>query len=67
MTIGESLLIARRKTALTHKQVGAKIGVHRNTIHLYETGKSMPKIDVVMALCGVYDIELDALFEGVHY
>ena len=42
MTFGEKLCVERKKAGLTQKELGAKIGVSRNTIVNYERGFSRP-------------------------
>lgn len=46
---------------LTQKQLAALIGGNERSIRFYESGERLPGIDVVVALCNVFDVTTDYL------
>lgn len=46
---------------LTQKQLAALIGGNERSIRFYESGERLPGIDVVVALCKVFDVTTDYL------
>lgn len=64
MEIGSKLRQARLSKELTQEQVGESIGVSRQTISNWETGKSLPDVVSVIKLSDLYGISLDELLKG---
>ena len=64
MEIGSKIKEARAKTALTQEQVAEKLGVSRQTVSNWETGKSYPDIVSVIKMSDLYEVSLDYLLKG---
>jgi len=63
MTLGEKLKQARSDHALTQQAVAQQVTVSRQTISSWETGKSYPDIDSLVALSNLYGLTLDTLIK----
>lgn len=64
MEIGSKLKNARMKIEMTQEYVAEQIGVSRQTISNWETGKSYPDIVSVIKMSDLYDVSLDYLLKG---
>ena len=64
MDIGTKLSQARIGAKLTQEQVAAALGVSRQTISNWETGKTYPDIVSVIKLSDLYEVSLDHLLKG---
>jgi transcriptional regulator with XRE-family HTH domain len=64
MNISEKLKQARAETDLTQEAAAEKIGVSRQTVYNWESGKSYPDLANIMILVDVYNITLDSLLKG---
>lgn len=56
MSIHENLKLARKKTNLTQQQVADSIGISRQAISQWESGKSTPDVETLQLLCKLYNI-----------
>lgn len=63
MEIGEKLRRARAKAELTQEAVANAIGVSRQSISNWETGKFLPDIVSVIRLSDLYSVSLDTLLK----
>ena len=64
MVISEVLKKARSATELSQEAAAEKVGVSRQTLSNWETGKSYPDIVSVIALSDAYGVSLDSLMKG---
>jgi len=64
MSIGEVIKQARSEKGFSQEVMAEKVGVSRQTLSNWETGKSYPDITNVIALSDVYDVTLDSLLKG---
>jgi len=55
---------ARADAELSQEDVAEKVGVSRQTVSSWETGKSYPDIASVLALSDAYGVSLDSLMKG---
>lgn len=55
-TFGERVMLARRRRKLTLSELGAQIGVSRNTLNKIESGVTAPSYAIIMSLCAVLDV-----------
>lgn len=60
MDIGNRLKDLRHLHKMTQAEVAAEINVIRQTYSHYETGRIIPPIDTVLALCRLYHMSIDA-------
>lgn len=63
MEIGGKLKDARAKAGLTQEQVANAVGVSRQSVSNWETGKTLPDIISVIRLSDLYGVSLDALLK----
>lgn len=52
---------ARINTGLTQAESAKALGISENTLSNYETGKTIPKLDVAMKMAELYKCSLDDL------
>ena len=64
MTIGQTIAAERRKLGLSQEQLGEKMGVTRQSISKWETNRSVPDLDKLVKLSGVFGVTLDELVLG---
>ena len=64
MEIGSKIKEARLKIELTQEQVAEELGVSRQTVSNWETGKSYPDIVSVIKMSDLYNVSLDYLLKG---
>lgn len=51
----------REEHGITQKKLGEKIGVTRNAISTYESGKREPEIEKIIKLSEIFDCSVDYL------
>nr|WP_272481204.1 helix-turn-helix transcriptional regulator [Holzapfeliella floricola] len=64
MKLSQKLEKKRKQLQLTQDQVSREIHVSRQTISNWETGKTLPDIESLIALSDTYNISLDELIKG---
>ncbi len=64
MSINQNLRQLRLDCGMTQEQVAAKIGLTRQALSSYESGRTRPDIEMLMRLCEVYGTDLDAILYG---
>ncbi|ALS00410.1 hypothetical protein ATZ33_03175 [Enterococcus silesiacus] len=64
MNIGEQLQLRRKELNMTQEEVAKKLFISRQAISNWETGKSYPDIENIIALSTIYEISLDNLLKG---
>ncbi len=63
MEIGALIREARNRTRMTQEQAAEALGVSRQTISNWETGKSYPDVVSVIRMSDLYDVSLDHLLK----
>lgn len=63
MSLGNSLVTARKKSGLSQEEVAEKLGVSRQTISKWETGETLPDICQSKRLAVLYRLSLDELID----
>lgn len=53
---------ARVERNMTQKQVADRIGVRKETISNWETGKTAPTVPQLMRLCEIYEVNISDIF-----
>lgn len=63
---GDNLITLRKLHNLTQEELAEKLGVSRQTFSKWETGDSLPDIEMSTALAKLFDVTLDNLvcYEG---
>ena len=58
------MMLARRRSKLTQKQLAKKVGISNIQISRFETGISSPKADLLQKIAVVLGVSLDYLMQG---
>lgn len=61
MTFHEHLIFLRKQKGLSQEQLGAEIGVTRQTVSKWELGDTTPEMDKLIRMSELFGISLDAL------
>lgn len=64
MSIQKNLRALRLKAGMTQEEAAKKLGLTRQAVSSYETGRTRPDIDTLMRMAEVYDSDLDAILYG---
>ena len=64
MSIHNNLRQLRLYSGMTQEQAAGKLGVARQTLSSYESGRTRPDIDMLVRLCGIYETDLDGMIYG---
>ncbi len=64
MSIAQNLRQMRQSRGMTQAQVAEKLNIARQTLSSYESGRTLPDIEMLTRLCQVYDTDLDGLIYG---
>ena len=64
MSISNNLRQLRLNSGLTQEQVAEKIGVTRQALSSYESGRTRPDIDMLLRLSEVYGTDIDGVVYG---
>jgi len=59
-----NLLLLRKKSKLTQKEVAQKIGVQKLAYGNYERGSRLPDIEKLYSLAKLFGVSTDTLLEG---
>ena len=57
----EKLIFLRREYKMTQKQITERLPLDRSSYVYYETGRSLPKPETIVALAEIYNVSLDYL------
>lgn len=61
MKFNEQLICLRKQKGLSQEQLGAEIGVTRQTVSKWELGETTPEMDKLIQLSNLFEITLDML------
>lgn len=64
MTIHNNLRQLRLNCGMTQEQVAEKIGITRQALSSYESGRTRPDIDMLMRLSHIYGTDLEGILYG---
>ncbi|MGN0205068.1 MAG: helix-turn-helix domain-containing protein [Coprococcus sp.] len=64
MSINDNLRQLRLNSGMTQAQVAEKLGVTRQALSSYESGRTRPDIDMLMRLCEIYGTDMDGILYG---
>ncbi len=64
MNIHTTLKNIRIEKGMTQEQVADKIGLTRQAISAYESGKRQPGLDILMSLAEFYNVEIEEILYG---
>lgn len=63
MSFADKIKEARLRCGLTQEQLAELIDIHPRTYRNYETGKTVPRIQIIRKLCIALDTSSDDLLE----
>ena len=61
MTVAESLKKIRKQYKMTQEDIATLLGISRSGYTYYETGKTLPSIDVLQKLAVMYNTTIDTV------
>ena len=64
MTISQNLKDLRRLSGMTQEQVAEKVGLTRQAISSYESGRTQPDLAMLEKLAEVYGVEITDVLYG---
>ena len=62
--IGKFIAEQRKKNNLTQMQLAEKLSITDRAVSKWETGKAMPDVAIIPALCGILGVTVNDLFTG---
>lgn len=62
--IGSFLRELRKEKPMTQEQLAEALGVSGRTVSRWETGRSLPDLDLLMVLADYYGVALRELLDG---
>lgn len=63
LTIGEKILIYRRRAGITSRELGERSGINGSTIRAYESGKQRPELMNILRISKVLNIRAKELMD----
>ena len=61
MKLGEKILSYRKKLGLSQEELGAKVGVSRQTVSKWEIGQTIPELEKMILLAKEFETTIDEL------
>lgn len=61
MTVGEKIQFYRKKIGLSQEELGQKLLVSRQTVSLWEMGKTLPTVDNLLLLKDIFSVSIDEI------
>ena len=62
MSFGQQLAAVRKHTGLTQEQFAAELGVSRQAVSKWESGRGYPETEKIIYICNRYRVTMDTLF-----
>ncbi|MCH5350578.1 MAG: helix-turn-helix transcriptional regulator [Clostridiales bacterium] len=59
--VGKRIKTVRLEGGLSQAQLGEKLSVSQDTVSLWETGKSIPTAEYIVAVCRLFSVSSDYL------
>lgn len=63
MTLGEKIYKLRTKRGMSQEAFGEVLGVSRQSVSKWETDQSLPELDKIVAISGIFDVSTDYLLK----
>ena len=64
MNIGKRIHEIRQQKNLTQEQLASDLGISRQAVSKWESGKAIPDIENLMYISNLYNVSLDELIKG---
>lgn len=65
MTIGEKILMLRQKKKMTQKELGEQLNISDKVISRWETGRSLPDVELMNQIAKVLDVSIAELYDCI--
>lgn len=62
MSFGNQIQFFRNKNGLTQEQLSEELGVSRQAVSKWESGKGYPEVDKIIYFCNKYEVPISELF-----
>ncbi len=63
MDVSEKILQLRKAKGFTQEELAEKLNVSRQSVSKWESGQSVPELEKLVALCGVFEVTADYLLK----
>lgn len=63
LTVGEKIMIYRRRAKISSRELGARSGINASTIRAYESGKQSPELMNILRISKVLNIRAKELMD----
>ena len=64
MTLGQRISLYRKKLNISQEELGARLGVSRQAVSKWETGRGLPSVDLLEPLAEALDLTVSELLSG---
>jgi len=64
MALSDNLQFLRTRDGMTQEQLAERLDVSRQSVSKWESGVSYPEMDTILALCDLFQTDLDTLLRG---
>ena len=64
MSFGTNVLFYRKKFGITQEELAEKLDVTRQTVSRWETDSAFPDMEKLLALCKIFDCNMEVLVRG---
>jgi len=61
MNFSETLRYLRKRAGMSQEELGAKIGVKKSAVSMYERGERKPSYEVLEAVADCFNVDMDYL------
>ena len=67
MTLNEKIIYCRKKAGMSQEGLAEVIGVSRQAISKWETGRAYPDVQVFPVLADIFGVSIDYIMRGEGY
>ena len=64
MKLNDKIYYCRKKSGLAQEELAERLGVARQSVSKWETGKAMPDSYIMLELCSILEISVNDLLSG---
>ena len=61
MDIGSKISLCRKEKGLSQEALATELGISRQAVSRWETGESVPNLEKIKLLCGIFQVSADYL------
>ena len=67
MTLNEKIFQCRKRSGLSQEELAERLGVSRQAVSKWESGKGYPEVEKLLFICRQYHVTLNDLFENTTF